>query len=110
MFDDLGASTNGNEKLITHTTKHLINSSKGKLIFTAPTEAKEEEKSTQMSAESDDKTADETMTQSESHARELESQAKHVRDNGNTRALALKKQAENKRRRVEKLRKLQAHL
>ncbi len=110
MFDSLNGKADGAGSIIVQTTKQLTAASRGRMIFSAPTEAKKAEQEALASAESNENSAKSVVENSEELARNLEQQAQDARRSGKVRAELMKRDAQMQRARAAKLQGIQQYM
>ncbi len=110
MFDNLNGQTNSAGSIVVQATKQLTAASRGRMIFSAPTEAKKAEQEALASAESNENSAKSVVESSEQTAKSLEQQARDVRKNGEIRSESMKRLAQSQRSRAAKLQGMQQYM
>ena len=110
IFDTLNGQADGAGAVVVQTTKQLTTASKGKMVFSAPSEAREAEQEALASAESNESSAKSVVENSEQLARNLEQQAQDARRNGKARADSMKRVAQTQRTRATKLQGMQQYM
>jgi hypothetical protein len=110
MFDNLNGQADGAGSIVVQTTKQLTAASRGRMVFSAPAEAKKAEQEALTSAELNENSAKSVVENSEQTARSLEQQAQDVRKSGKVRAESMKRLAQGQRTRAAKLQGMQQYM